>query len=91
MSDQTSEAAECYKEERGVSIMPVIIPPPVAILNLEEYSSFNRVIAATAWVRRFVSNCRNKERKNKKAADNRRDDQRQNVLVGYHPKECVWE
>ncbi|KAL3209628.1 hypothetical protein MRX96_038058 [Rhipicephalus microplus] len=44
--------------------MPVISSPFEAVLKVEEFSSCSRVVRLTAWVRRFVNNCRRgKERK----------------------------
>ncbi|XP_072144478.1 uncharacterized protein [Dermacentor andersoni] len=50
-------------EERKVMVMPIVSSSSMAILNVENYSSFSRVVRVTAWVRRFVDNCHNKEGK----------------------------
>ncbi|XP_075743772.1 uncharacterized protein LOC142802692 [Rhipicephalus microplus] len=62
--EQSPGAVECHLEERKVTVMPVISSPFEAVLKVEEFSSCSRVVRLTAWVRRFVNNCRRgKERK----------------------------
>ncbi|XP_037502495.1 uncharacterized protein LOC119376894 [Rhipicephalus sanguineus] len=56
--------AECHVEERKVTVMPIVSSSSEAVLKVEEFSSFSRVVRVTAWIHRFVNNCRNgKERK----------------------------
>ncbi|XP_037273559.2 uncharacterized protein LOC119165492 [Rhipicephalus microplus] len=56
--EQSPGAVECHLEERKVTVMPVISSPFEAVLKVEEFSSCSRVVRLTAWVRRFVNNCR---------------------------------
>ncbi|KAL1484720.1 hypothetical protein MTO96_032415 [Rhipicephalus appendiculatus] len=59
---EPSQGAEgCQVEERKVTLMPIVSSPFEAVLKVEEFSSFSRVVRVTAWVRRFVNNCRNGE------------------------------
>ncbi|XP_050043628.1 uncharacterized protein [Dermacentor andersoni] len=61
ISEPSSKVRECQMEERKVTVMPIVSSSSMAIFNVENYSSFSRVVRVTAWVRRFVDNCHNKE------------------------------
>ncbi|XP_072140680.1 uncharacterized protein [Dermacentor andersoni] len=61
ISEPSAKVGECQMEERKVTVMPIVSSSSMAIFNVENYSSFSRVVRVTAWVRRFVDNCHNKE------------------------------
>ncbi|KAH7978745.1 hypothetical protein HPB49_006599 [Dermacentor silvarum] len=49
ISESSSKVAECQMEERRVTVIPIVSSPSMAILNVENYSSFSRVVRVTAW------------------------------------------
>ncbi|XP_050024017.2 uncharacterized protein [Dermacentor andersoni] len=61
ISEPSSKVGECQMEERKGTVMPIVSPSSMTIFNVENYSSFSRVVRVTAWVRRFVDNCHNKK------------------------------
>ncbi|XP_064486080.1 uncharacterized protein LOC135398624 [Ornithodoros turicata] len=52
------------EERKSMKIRKVVTKPvSCRILRIESYSSLTRVTRITAWVKRFVSNCRNRSRR----------------------------
>ncbi|XP_040071825.1 uncharacterized protein LOC120844234 [Ixodes scapularis] len=56
---QVEERPECeeYKaEEKKDTVVQLTIPDEIHLMNLENYSSFNKLVRVTAWIKRFVNN-----------------------------------
>ncbi|XP_075750637.1 uncharacterized protein LOC142817505 [Rhipicephalus microplus] len=56
-SEPSSRTGECHLEERKVTVMIIVSSLLEAVLKVEEFRAFSRVVRVNAWVRRFVNNC----------------------------------
>lgn len=63
MVSDIQESQLCMAEERAVQILHTITQStPEPLMNLEDHSSLTRVLRVTAWVRRFIHNCRSQSK-----------------------------
>lgn len=61
MNEQMPRATEYQEEKKLMAVMMVAAPSTTPLLQLEEHSRLIKVLRLTAWIRRFVHNCKNRE------------------------------
>ncbi|XP_042148138.1 uncharacterized protein LOC115313393 [Ixodes scapularis] len=61
INEQTPRATEYQEGKKLMAVMLVAAPPTTPLLQLEEHSRLIKVLRFTAWIRRCVHNCKNRE------------------------------